>query len=171
MKRNGWKKNQPGTRVLSLKMKMVSMKVSSIPIAIPSPDGPFAISSTAVFIGADFSSAIEKSEYIDAIVRRVTAVGGKTGWLRLKRQKDASIESKKAPKRKSSKPTKIPPPSTSRLNPTPASYNTRHTKLSNSGRIAPTCASFSCAAASTSKVVKEGGRINKRCKKRINAPC
>ena len=51
-------------------------------------------------IGADFSSAIEKSEYIDAIVRRVTAVGGKTGWLRLKRQKDASLESKKRQREK-----------------------------------------------------------------------
>ena len=51
-------------------------------------------------IGADFSSAIEKSEYIDAIIRRITAVGGKTGWLRLKRQKDASIETKKRQREK-----------------------------------------------------------------------
>ena len=51
-------------------------------------------------IGADFSSAIEKSEYIDAIVRRITAIGGKSGWLRRKRHKDASIETGKRQREK-----------------------------------------------------------------------
>ena len=51
-----------------------------------------------ILMGADFSPCVEKSDYVDAIARRVTEIGFKQGFARLKRQKESIIDSLKRQK-------------------------------------------------------------------------